>query len=66
MTAGHDALRGSGAGQNRAFKDTVALMDCPDRRIDWLSITCCSVPSGGAVPEFGPVLKTLMISQGAH
>ena len=42
MTAGHTALRGSGPGQNRAFKDAVALMGCPDRRIDRLCITCCS------------------------
>src|SRR5262249_48996887 len=42
MTAGHNALRGSGPGQNRAFKDAVALMGCPDRRIDRLWITCCS------------------------
>src|SRR5215471_1136633 len=42
MTAGHNALRGSGPGQNRAFKDAVALMGCPDRRIDRLCITCCS------------------------
>src|SRR5262252_7300087 len=39
--AGHNALRGSGPGQNRAFKDAVALMGCPDRRIDRLCITCC-------------------------
>ena len=42
MTAGHNALRGSGPGQNRAFKDAMALMGCPDRRIDRLCITCCS------------------------
>src|SRR5262249_1719773 len=42
MTAGHNALRGSGPGQNRAFKDAVALMGCPDRRIDRLCIPCCS------------------------
>jgi hypothetical protein len=42
MTAGHNALRGSGPGQNRAFKDAVALMGCSDRRIDRLCITCCS------------------------
>src|SRR5262249_18473764 len=40
--ADHNALRGSGPGQNRAFKDAVALMGCPDRRIDRLCITCCS------------------------
>jgi len=42
MTAGHNALRGSGPGQNRAFKDAVALMGCPDRRVDRRCITCCS------------------------
>src|SRR5262252_3717104 len=42
MTAGHNALRGSGPGQQHAFKDAVALMGCPDRRIDRLCITCCS------------------------
>ena len=42
MTAGHNALRGSGPGQNRAFKDAVALVGCPDRRIDRLCITCYS------------------------
>ena len=36
MTAGHNALRGSGPGQNRAFRDAVALMGCPDRQIDRL------------------------------
>ena len=42
MTAGHNALRGSGPGQNRAFKNAVAHVGCPDRRIDRLCITCCS------------------------
>src|SRR5215471_8607862 len=42
MTAGHNALCGSGPGQNRAFKDAVAHVGCPDRRIDRLCITCCS------------------------
>src|SRR5271167_4966015 len=41
MTAGHNALRGSGPGQKRAFDDAVALVGCPDRRIDRLCITCC-------------------------
>src|SRR5262249_22536685 len=40
--AGHNALRGSGPGQNLAFKDAVARVGCPDRRIDRLCITCCS------------------------
>jgi hypothetical protein len=43
MTAGHNALRGSGPGQNRAFDNALALVGCPDRRIDRLCITCCSL-----------------------
>ena len=42
MTAGHNALRGSGPGQKRAFDDAMAQVGCPDRRIDRLCITCCS------------------------
>ncbi len=41
MTAGHNALRGSGPGQNPAFDDAMAQVGCPDRRIDRLCITCC-------------------------
>jgi hypothetical protein len=39
--AGHNALRGSGPGQKLAFDNAVALVGCPDRRIDRLCITCC-------------------------
>jgi hypothetical protein len=42
MTAGHNALRGSGPGQKPAFDDAMAHVGCPDRRIDRLCITCCS------------------------
>ena len=42
MTAGHNALRGSGPDQKLAFKDAMARVGCPDRRIDRLCITCCS------------------------
>src|SRR5580698_7453635 len=42
MTAGHNALRGSGPGQKDAFDNAVALVGCPDRRIDRLCITCGS------------------------
>jgi hypothetical protein len=42
MTAGHNALRGSGPGQKHAFDNAVAHVGCPDRRIDRLCITCCS------------------------
>src|SRR3981189_370718 len=53
MTAGHNALRGSGPGQNPAFDDALALVGCPDRRIDRLCITCCSSsqPSHHADPR---------------
>lgn len=42
ITAGHNALRGSGPGQKHAFKDAMAQVGCPDRRIDRHCITCCS------------------------
>jgi len=42
MTAGHNALRGSGPDQKPAFDDALAHVGCPDRRIDRLCITCCS------------------------
>jgi len=42
MTAGHNALRGSGPGQKLAFDNALAHVGCPDRRIDRLCITCCS------------------------
>jgi hypothetical protein len=41
VTAGHNALRGSGPGQFHAFDNAVARVGCPDRRIDRLCITCC-------------------------
>jgi hypothetical protein len=42
MTAGHNALRGSGPGHKPAFDNAMARVGCPDRRIDRLCITCCS------------------------
>src|SRR3954452_21748343 len=43
MTAGHNALRGSGPDQKHAFdSNAMAQVGCPDRRIDRLCITCCS------------------------
>ena len=41
MTAGHNALRGSGPGQQLAFDDAMAHVGCPDHRIDRFCITCC-------------------------
>jgi hypothetical protein len=43
MTAGHNALRVSGPDQKDAFDDAMAQVGCPDRRIDRLCITCCSL-----------------------
>src|SRR5271155_2444574 len=42
MTAGHNALRGSGPDQKLAFDNALTQVGCPDRRIDRLCITCCS------------------------
>jgi hypothetical protein len=42
MTAGHNALRGSGPDQQLAFKNAMAHVGCPDRRIDRRCITCFS------------------------
>jgi hypothetical protein len=42
LTAGHNALRGSGPGQKHAFENSVARVGCPDHRIDRFCITCCS------------------------
>src|SRR5476649_3024 len=42
MTAGHNALRGSGPVQKHTFDNALAHVGCPDRRIDRLCITCCS------------------------
>jgi hypothetical protein len=43
--AGHNTLRGSGPGQKPAFDNALALMGCPDRRIDRLCITCSACSS---------------------
>ena len=42
MTAGHNALRGSGPGQKPAFDNALAHVGFPDRRFDRLCITSCS------------------------
>src|SRR5215468_5094444 len=34
MTAGHNALRGSGPGRKHAFDNALAHVGCPNRRID--------------------------------
>ena len=42
VTAGHNALRGSGPDQTPAFDNASTQVGCPDRQIDRLCITCCS------------------------
>jgi hypothetical protein len=44
MTAGHNALRGSGPGQKPAFDDAMAHVGCPDRWIDRLCISAVRPP----------------------
>src|SRR5213080_270711 len=51
MTAGHNALRGSGPGQKLAFDNALARVGCPDRRIDRLCITCCSPSNLHITPD---------------
>ena len=58
MTAGHNALRGSGPGQQHAFDDAMTLGGCPDRRIDRLCITCCS-PSQPSPSHHAGVMRAL-------
>ncbi len=41
MTAGHNAFRGSGPGQNPAIHSALARVACPDHRIDRFCLTCC-------------------------
>ena len=50
MTAGHNALRGSGPSQKHTFEDAMARVGCPDRRIDRHCITCCSPPNRHVTP----------------
>src|SRR5437016_14324751 len=63
MTAGHNALRGSGPGQKPAFDNALAHVGCPDRRIDRLSLSetyalkywWCSPPRTGTASVRPPV-----------
>ena len=51
MTAGHNALRGSGPCHKLAFDHAMARVGCPDRRIDRLCVTCCSPPNLHITPD---------------
>jgi hypothetical protein len=52
MTAGHNALRGSGPGQFPAFENAMAQVGCPDRRIDRL---CVTSPNLHITPDVGAI-----------
>jgi len=45
MAAGHNALRGSGPGQEHAFNHAVAQMGCPDHRIDRSALSAVRPPT---------------------
>ena len=45
VTAGHNALRGSGPGQFHAFDHALARVGCPDRRIDRLALRAVCPPN---------------------
>ena len=62
VTAGHNALRGSGPGQKHAFDNALARVGCPDRRIDQLCITCCSpLPTVHIAPTPGAICFTPLV-----
>jgi hypothetical protein len=64
VTAGHNALRGSGPGHNHAFDHALARVGCPDRRIDRLCITCCSpLPTVHITPDAGAISFTPRVRQ---
>src|SRR5437899_12412646 len=50
MTAGHNALRGSGPGQKPAFDNALAHVGCPDRRIDGTALRGVRPPN--ITPDF--------------
>src|SRR6516165_8666600 len=52
MTAGHNALRGSGPGQKDAFNDALARVGCPDRRIDCSALRAVRPPNLHITPDY--------------
>jgi hypothetical protein len=50
MTAGHNALRGSGPGQKQAFDDAVAQVGCPDRRTTGSALRAVRPPNRHITP----------------
>src|SRR5262245_27219449 len=51
MTAGHNALRGSGPGQKPAFDDAMALVGCPDRRMTGSALRAVRPPNFQVTPD---------------
>jgi hypothetical protein len=51
MTAGHNALRGSGPGQKPAFNDAMAQVGCPDRQIDGSALRAVRPPNLHITPD---------------
>jgi hypothetical protein len=51
VTAGHNAFRGSGPGQEHAFDNALARVGCPDRRIDRLGTTWCCPSNRHITPD---------------
>jgi hypothetical protein len=51
VTAGHNALRGSGPGQKRAFDNALAHVGCPDRRIDRSALRAVRPPNLHITPD---------------
>ena len=62
MTAGHNALRGSGPGQKLAFNDAVALVGCPDRRIMAWHRSNEASKRLDEIPGVGPALATALVA----
>src|SRR5215472_4902174 len=64
MTAGHNALRGSGPGQKPAFDDAVAQVGCPDRRIDGSALRAVRPPNLHITPDvsFTPQARRVLCS----
>jgi hypothetical protein len=58
VTAGHNALRGSGPGQKPAFDDAMALVGCPDRRIDGSALRAVRPPNFHIAPNGGTISLT--------
>ena len=57
MTAGHNALRGSGPDQKHAFEDAMAHVGCPDRRIDQRCISAVRPSNRYVTPECPAVIS---------